>query len=153
MKFLIISDTHGNFNAFNNVVEINNDIDIIFFLGDGTREAEDIMDIYPQKTVYAVSGNCDLMSLAPSTNIATISEGKILYTHGDAFGVKCGLGKLHMKAKSSGVKIALFGHTHIPFYEEREEIHLFNPGSLGQSGKYGICTIQNGNILFEHKEL
>ena len=153
MKFIVVSDSHGHFERLNSVIERHNDIDVIFFLGDGIREFEDIMDIYPSKKFYCVSGNCDLMSLKPSSSLAVISEGKILYTHGDAYCVKTGLGKLTLQAQKQGALLALFGHTHIPFFEKREDIYLFNPGSLGASSSYGICEIKNGEVFAEHNQL
>jgi len=153
LKFLVISDSHGHFDRFNSVIEKHNDIETIFFLGDGMREFDDISFIYPNKTFYCVSGNCDLMSLKPSCNLLNTSQGKILYTHGDAYGVKNGLGKLALEAKNRGVILALFGHTHIPFFENREGIYLFNPGSLGASRSYGIIEIKGNNVIAEHKTL
>ncbi len=153
MKFIVVSDSHGHFEKLNSVIEKHSDIETVFFLGDGIREFEDIMDIYSSKKFYCVSGNCDLMSLKPSTNLAVLSEGKILYTHGDAYGVKTGLGKLTLQAQKQGALLALFGHTHLPFFEKREDIYLFNPGSLGSLGSYGICEIKNGEVFAEHKQL
>ena len=153
MKFLVISDSHGNFNRFNSVLEKHSDIDLIFFLGDGMRELDDVYCIYPNKTFYSVSGNCDLMSFKPSSNLINTSQGKILYTHGDAYGVKNGLGKLTLDAKNKGASLALFGHTHIPFFENREGVYLFNPGSLGASGNYGVVEIKDNKIIAEHKTL
>ena len=151
MEFLVVSDSHGNFNKFNDVIMSHSDINTIFFLGDGMREFDDIYDLYPQKTFYSVSGNCDLMSLKPSWNTVITGQGKILYTHGDAFGVKNGLSRLVEAAKKSGARLALFGHTHIPLNEEREGVYLFNPGSLGKSGSFGICRLDERGFSAEHK--
>ncbi len=153
MKFLVISDSHGNFERFNNVLGMHNEIETIFFLGDGMREFDDVSCIYPNKTFYCVSGNCDLMSLKPSSNILNTSQGKILYTHGDAYGVKNGLGKLTLEAKNKGVLLALFGHTHTPHFENRGGVYLFNPGSLGANGNYGIIEIKENKVIAEHKTL
>lgn len=153
LEFLVVSDSHGNFDRFNNVIMSHPNINTIFFLGDGMREFEDIYDLYPQKTFYSVSGNCDLMSMKPSWNTVVTSQGKILYTHGDAFGVKSGLSRLVDAAQKAGARLALFGHTHIPINEEREGIFLFNPGSLGQSYRYGICRLDGNGFFAEHKTL
>ena len=153
MKFLVISDSHGNFERFNRVLKMHNEIETIFFLGDGMREFDDVSFLYPNKIFYGVSGNCDFMSLKPSSDLLNTCQGKILYTHGDAYGVKNGLGKLTIDAKNKGAILALFGHTHIPFFENREGVYLFNPGSLGSGGNYGIVQINGNDVLAEHKTL
>ena len=53
---------------------------------------------------------------------------------------------LFERAKEKGADIALFGHTHTPFYEYRENIHLFNPGSVANS-EYGIIDITPSGIM------
>ena len=75
-------------------------------------------------------------------------------THGYEQRVKSGPDYLLKDAKENGRDVALFGHTHRQFYEERLGVHLFNPGALNY-GDYGIITIDEstGAITFEHKEL
>lgn len=150
MRILVISDSHGDFRRMYNVIEAHKDIDHIFFLGDGIKEFEDICDLYPNKNLYGVSGNCDFMSLRPSTDICKTSKGIILYTHGDAYGVKSSLGKLILAARERGARLALFGHTHEKYAERVEDIYLFNPGSLGKSGSYGICELLDNEITMSH---
>ena len=142
MEFLVASDSHGNFNKLYNMVMDNGNINEIFFLGDGARDIEDVISLFPSKKIYYVSGNCDLMSLRPSWDIKKMRQGKILYTHGDVFGVKTGLSKLVLAAKKEGADIALFGHTHIKFFEEREGVFLINPGSISK-GEYAIVSIDS----------
>lgn len=150
MRILVLSDSHGDFRRMYRVIEQHKDIDNIFFLGDGIKEFEDICDIYPQKKLRAVSGNCDFMSMRPSTNLCKTSKGLILYTHGDAYGVKSGIGKLLLAATERGARLALFGHTHERYAEKVDDIYLFNPGSLGKSGSYGICELSEKEITMLH---
>ncbi len=150
MRALVFSDSHGDFNSMYNAIEKHNEIDTVIFLGDGIREFEDISELYPNKKLYSVSGNCDFMSIKTSTDILCTSKGNILYTHGDAFGVKNTLGKLILAAKERGARIALFGHTHEPFFEMRNEVYLFNPGSIGKRGSYGIIELLNNEIYASH---
>ena len=44
MRILVVSDSHGHFFRFKEVVEKHRDAELIFFLGDGRRELEDICD-------------------------------------------------------------------------------------------------------------
>ena len=59
-------------------------------------------------------------------------------------------------AKANKCDVALFGHTHIPFYEVMNDVHVFNPGSpsspRGRSEpSYGVITISDSGILdFRH---
>lgn len=150
MRILVFSDSHGDFRRMYNAVEQHKDIDEIFFLGDGIKEFEDICDLYPQKKLHRVSGNCDFASMRPSTDLYKSSQGIILYTHGDAYGVKGGLGKLILAAKERRARLVLFGHTHQPLAEKVDDIYLFNPGSLGKDGRYGICELSENEITMSH---
>ena len=150
MRILVMSDSHGDFRRMHRVVEQHGDIDTVFFLGDGMKEFEDICDLYPQKKLQCVSGNCDFMSLRPSTDLYTVPQALILYTHGDAYGVKGGLGKLILAARERNARLVLFGHTHQPYAQREGEIYLFNPGSLGKAGSYGICDITEKEITMSH---
>ena len=58
MRILVISDTHGNFFKFKDVLEKHRDAELVFFLGDGKREYEDICDLFPERKILAVKGNC-----------------------------------------------------------------------------------------------
>lgn len=150
MRVLVISDSHGDRRKMYNVIEAHPDIDTVFFLGDGIREFEDICDIYPDKKLFSVRGNCDFISNRPSTDLCNLGKGLILYTHGNAYGVKSGLGNLIIAAKERGARIALFGHTHQRCAEIHNGVCLFNPGSLGQSGSYGIVEISDDKINMSH---
>ncbi len=152
MKYLVVSDSHGNFNKLLNIIESNSEISKIIFLGDGIRDIDDLSALYPDKTFYTVSGNCDLMSLRPSWDIIETSKGKILYAHGDAFSVKASLGRLALETAKNGCSIALFGHTHIPITEFREGIEMFNPGSAAD-GRYGVLSLTDKGLYTEHKTL
>ena len=47
-----------------------------------------------------------------------VGKNKLFVTHGHAYGVKSGLGRLAERAKTLGADVVLYGHTHIP--EQRE---------------------------------
>lgn len=150
MRILVISDSHGNARKLFNVIDAHSDIDTIFFLGDGIREFEDVYDAYPEKKLYSVRGNCDFISNRPSTDLCKLGKGLILYTHGDAYNVKSGLGNLIIAAKERGAGIVLFGHTHQRCAQIHNGVCLFNPGSLGGDGSYGIIEISDGKINMSH---
>ena len=66
---------------------------------------------------------------------------RIFVTHGHAYGVKSGLGRLIDKAESVGADIALYGHSHIPDLTYMRGISAFNPGSISMPRQEGRrCT-------------
>lgn len=150
MRILVVSDSHGHFFRFKEVMEKHRDAELIFFLGDGRREYEDICDLFPERKILAVKGNCDYLSLLPSVNYISTEQGKILYTHGDVFNVKFGTQRLEEAGKKEGARLVLYGHTHKRDARYLDGMYIFNPGSLGSEGSYGICDILESGIAMNH---
>jgi putative phosphoesterase len=145
MKILVISDSHGAENTFIDVLEKQKDADALFFLGDGERDFESVRYYIGKMRIYALRGNCDIFSTLNDEGLEVLEGKRIFYTHGHKFSVKSGYDYILAKGKSLSADIVLFGHTHIPLSEERENVLLFNPGSLN-NGSYGIIEIKNGKI-------
>jgi putative phosphoesterase len=104
-----------------------------------------------------VRGNCDIGFEGYSFEESVTFEGvRILLCHGHQYGVKGGIGALLSSAIRDGYRIALFGHTHIPFesYDAQSGVYLFNPGSIGKrdAGAYsfGVITLKNNAVLLSH---
>jgi predicted phosphodiesterase len=55
-----------------------------------------------------------------------------------------------MEARSRGVQVALFGHTHQPLLHREEGLILLNPGSV-RDGNYAVLDITKTGI-FPHLE-
>lgn len=149
MKILIFSDSHGSSqNLLDVLSKEHNKICSCFFLGDGMADMEKVQAIYPALPVFAARGNCDLGDFTPSEGLAPIGGKLFFFTHGHNYSVKTGLSELWWAAKQKKADIALYGHTHVPFYELRQGIHLFNPGSISspRSGKasYGQIVFEGG---------
>ena len=136
----------------------------IFFLGDGLRDLDTLR--LAGVPVYSVRGNCDWFSAfdhTPTEQLIRLGGLRILLTHGHLYGVKSGYGALAMHATRQDADIALFGHTHLPYAEsipkgtlseaQRHPIELFNPGSIGVEGSFGVLTIQNGKALLSHGQI
>ena len=51
-------------------------------------------------------------------------------THGHNYYVNSRKDMIRSAAVQRGARIALFGHTHVPYLEEQEGILIANPGSL-----------------------
>lgn len=147
MKILVVSDTHGDFNSFNKAIKVNKDIDIIFHLGDGEKDVEKILEIYPNKNIIYVRGNCDNNPQTPTTYEYTIGNKKIFAAHGHLFNVKSNLLNITNHAISKNANILLFGHTHIPLNTVYNNIYIVNPGSLKKPlSTYAIITIDDIDI-------
>ena len=156
MKLLIVSDTHGDLRALRRVVEKEADAAAVIFLGDGLREAEMLQDERPVLRLYSGRGNCDMASFAPAGALAPFGGVLFYYTHGHLYDVKSGLTELAEAAAARGAQAALFGHTHRQTLEQRGGVVLFNPGALSSQrgeGHYGIATVQEGAVQFEHRKL
>jgi len=152
MRILVISDSHGNAGRFRLALEAQPSAKTVLFLGDGLREAEDIANRFPDRTFYAVRGNCDFFAASltantPETREEIFGGKKIFMTHGHIYGVKGGCGRLEDAAKACGADIALFGHTHIPYTDYDDGIYYMNPGSLGYGGEYGFIDITPAGIV------
>lgn len=110
MKTIIaFSDSHGDKYALSQISDRFNDVDYIFFLGDGLNDLNVIKELYPDK-LFAVKGNCDMDSTFSKTQIVQIEKSKIALTHGDLFSVKYSDEKIIDQFKDCDA--VFFGHTH-----------------------------------------
>lgn len=167
MKILVFSDSHGNASRMSRAISMHPDAEMIFFLGDGLREAIPAAREHSEAAFLAVRGNCDrFVSFfskcdTRTEEIVSILGHRILLTHGHAYGVKGGLGALIASAERQEADLVLFGHTHLRHEEylaEREKpLRLFNPGSISLpwEGKpsYGIVTLRDDQVLLSHGEI
>jgi putative phosphoesterase len=129
MKFLILSDTHGNYPLAVRAIEQTGRVDRIIHLGDEMEDAR-IIEKIVGRPVIKVPGNCDLDATAPRELCKTIAHKRIFLTHGDRYNVKAGLTQLHKKALEERAQIVLFGHSHLAAIETIDGILFINPGSL-----------------------
>lgn len=150
MRIIAASDIHGRGSLFFDIVEMHiDDADIFISLGDCNNGNDlDNAKLYFGKRLLLkeVCGNCDFSSTEPAEDLITVSGKRVLFCHGHLYVVKHGYSMLFERAKEKGADIALFGHTHTPFYEYRDNIHLFNPGSVANS-EYGIIDITPSGIM------
>ncbi len=158
MKCLVFSDSHGDGRNIRLALKLHKNADAVFFLGDGLRDAEAHID--GTKTWFFVRGNCDFKSdimgsIVPKLDEVVLAGRKIVYTHGDMYGVKLSDDGLLSLAEGTGADIVLYGHTH----RAREDyksvcgrgVYFFNPGSvsgINSRASYGILDIDENNVLF-----
>lgn len=150
MKICVFSDSHGYDANMIAAIELEQP-EACFFLGDGERDIERIMEKYPDLPVYAVKGNCDFRSERSSSLVCKVEGITILAVHGHLSNVKYEdrLDTLTMQAREAGADIALFGHTHHQHLSNSCGVTLMNPGSVGRGYYpcYGVLTIENGRFL------
>ena len=149
MRILVLSDSHGQANAVFRAVEAQPTARVIIHLGDGAREAAEITDRYPDRTVYSVQGNCDAVygsTLRPYQE-ETLGGKRFFFTHGHLFGVKTDRYRLECAARERQADIVLFGHTHVALTDYADGLYSLNPGSLAYGGTYGLVDITPAGVV------
>jgi putative phosphoesterase len=162
MKCLVLSDSHGDSFSVRRILNMHSDAEVIFFLGDGLSDLEPFAN-NGNIAILAVRGNCDrdfvLGNMAvKKTDSINIEGHRIVFTHGDLYGVKYGIDGITRLADECFADVVLFGHTHEPLekYIPRDDggIYLFNPGSIsGYKPSYGVMNITERGILLSHGTL
>ena len=147
MRILVVSDVHGNGRALREAIESQPTARRVLFLGDGLRQAEDAAEQFSDRDFYMVPGNCDMAAPGPLTRQETFGGKRFFFTHGHRYDVKYGLYRLELAAREAGADIALFGHTHVPYRDYADGLHLINPGSLGRDGRYAYVDVTGGGIM------
>jgi putative phosphoesterase len=132
---LVIADTHGSADSLAEVLRWAEarHLDSLAFLGDGAAdlplaEARSGFSA-PRK---AVRGNGDFDTKLPAAALLEFAGHAFYLTHGHYHRVGDGYASLIAAAAASGADAVLFGHTHVPFWEEAGGMLLLNPGSLGR---------------------
>ena len=73
-KLLILSDSHSNRLALEHILKAEADhIDALIFLGDGLRDLEQTLTLYPRLRAYAVAG-ADFVSTGALTHSVTAAD-------------------------------------------------------------------------------
>lgn len=132
VRVAVFSDTHGEFANLQSVLPQLGSLDWLLHAGDHFGDAAALgrrLGLGPDRVV-AVVGNCDAPRTEPAQLILEIGGVKILLTHGHHYGVKSTLDRIRYRADELDVRVAIFGHSHIPVNGQDGGLLLFNPGSL-----------------------
>ncbi len=164
IKVLIVSDTHGSTESWQQLRKFTGYIDQIVHLGDflyhGPRnpipkgyDPVALAQLLKAENLVAVRGNCDadvdLMLLEnedmPKFMILTFEKCKMACLHGENIKTDEDLANL---LKNYDVSIVAYGHTHIPRLEKFGGGIILNPGSpsLPKSGNpptYALLSIES----------
>ena len=152
MKILVLSDSHGRRDLVKKCIEQHPDVKAVLHLGDLASDIRGMEQLFPEKQFYCVRGNCDFDSDLPGELLITLQGTGILLTHGHLHGVKYSMTHLAVMARNKGAKIALFGHTHVPYNQYHEGVYILNPGSLAyprdcSKPSFGLIDIMSNGIL------
>jgi len=150
LRIGVLSDTHGFLHLIEKAVKAMEPVDLILHAGDISQDADYLKEAYGFK-VFGVCGNCDVDSEYPGERLIELGSNKILLTHGHAYRVKKGYKLLLARAKALSANVVVFGHTHCPENVVRENVLIFNPGSIalprhGARKTFGIIEINGGEL-------
>ena len=157
MKYMVISDIHGNIDQLNKALDIYKaqKCEKLLILGDledylsdiNLNEIINLLNTYKDKIIY-VKGNCDinidgLLFEDNYIEFTNINNKKILLTHGHLYSKNELLNK--------NCDIILTGHTHIPEIEKINNTIFVNPGSISRSryGENSLAIIDEEKIYIK----
>jgi len=127
--------------------------DLILHLGDYVSDARILSESFPDLPLKMVRGNCDFSSKAPLLEEFELESHRIIMTHGHRYDVKSGLTALCDMGHFANAALLLFGHTHVPYYEQIGNMHVLNPGSAGQQKSAAFIELAEGHIRCAHVSL
>ena len=125
MRIGVVSDTHGDDFAVEQVLKAAGKVDVWIHLGDNFRDAGDFGK--NGALVYGVAGNCDF--IGETERVICLDGVKIFACHGHTYGVNSGTVRLAYRAEELGCSVALYGHTHVPNTDADANLLILNPGS------------------------
>lgn len=136
MKILVISDTHGNMPI--KIRELG--VHAVLHAGDvGDRKF--MREFSSLENFYAVAGNTDssLEGIFPDTLCGTIEGVKFFLVHNLSAPHRMIMSNFR-EINECSPDIVVYGHTHMPSVEIRDDVLFLNPGSLGKDGLTGRKT-------------
>ena len=137
-KVLVISDTHGRTDNLDKILPLVQPIDQLIHLGDVGRDI-DYIEVVSGCPCCFVAGNNDFYSELPRERLIKLNGVPIFLTHGHYHYVNSRKDFIRSAALQRGARIALFGHTHVPYMEEDEAILVANRGSLSLPRQADHC--------------
>jgi len=158
-KVLVISDTHGRTAHLDTILPKVKPLDQLIHLGDVGKDT-DYIEVVAECACCFVAGNNDFYSNLPRERVIKLNGVPIFLTHGHYHYVNARKDFIRSAAIQRGAKVALFGHTHVPYLEEEDGILVANPGSLSLPRQadhiptYMLLYIdENGKIRVEQHQV
>ena len=140
MKYMFVSDIHGDISRFEEVINIfkNENADKLIILGDTASQYDDHDSIYMadilnsmSSKVEVIRGNCDTYEFENHLKFPIfdldnlyISNRVITITHGHYYN--------SMELPPNCGEVFIQGHTHIPILNKNRDKIIANPGSVSR---------------------
>jgi uncharacterized protein len=136
MKVLVISDTHGTLPI--NIEKLG--VDAVIHAGDvGDRKF--MTKFSGVEKFFAVAGNtdCYLEEYIPQSICDELGGVRFYLVHNLSAPHRIIMSNFR-EIKECSPDIIIYGHTHTPLIEKKENVIYLNPGSLGKEGLTGYRT-------------
>ena len=143
MKVLIVSDTHRRHENYLKVLEQVKPLDLVIHCGD-VEGGEYLIEEAAGCPVEMIQGNNDYFSDLPREKEFQLGKYRVLLVHGHQYRVNFGFEELAREARSRGIDLVMYGHTHRPVIVQEHGLTILNPGSLTyprQDGRRPSCII------------
>ncbi len=143
MKVLIVSDTHRRHENYLKVLEQVKPLDLVIHCGD-VEGGEYLIEEAAGCPVEMIQGNNDYFSDLPREKEFQLGKYRVLLVHGHQYRVNFGFEELAQEARSRGIDLVMYGHTHRPVIVQEHGLTILNPGSLTyprQEGRRPSCII------------
>lgn len=148
-RILIVSDTHGNNENFEAVLEKEGQPDFFVHCGD-LEGSEYYFENIMECEKMMVAGNNDFFSGLPRLDTTEFEGIYIGAVHGHRQGVNYSLEGILDLACENGMDVICYGHTHKPGaeYDKDAGVWMVNPGSLsyprqnGRRPSYAVLEIE-----------
>ena len=137
MKVLLVSDSHSDYTALDQLAEKYPKMDLYLHAGDSEQDEWSI------KPFISVRGNCDHYYDFPNYLVIPSPAGNIYVQHTPYISKSV--------LNEHNIKIVIHGHTHIRRNEMINGILYINPGAISYArdkydGSYAILTIEDKKI-------
>lgn len=140
MRFLVVSDTHGETSGLALVLDrLGRSVDGLIHCGDGAADIPFLLEAMNLRLpLHLVRGNTDSSPAFPQLRPVHVAERKLLLAHGHHFLKGDSYALFIAEAVRQQACAFLYGHTHIPSIDVYSNILLLNPGSLSRPrGSWG----------------
>lgn len=131
-ELLVISDTHGDAAVLATIFRWarRRGLASLAYLGDGLSDIESASAAAAfRPDTAAVRGNGDVSAVAEVYRVLDFAGRRFFLCHGHTAGVQDSFDPLLRIAGQAGATAALYGHTHVPFWDELGGVLVLNPGS------------------------
>lgn len=162
IKAIVFSDSHGQQAYMKQKIKDESPFDVLIHAGDLEDTLEGVLGPVDYHT-HIVKGNCDYGRDVPLEKIFKLGGRTVLLLHGHSCNnTHCHPGmdmnRMVYYAQSKGCDMLIYGHTHIPHYEELDDgFIILNPGSISlprqsdMKKMYAVLEVEDKEVTVTHK--